>query len=370
MEIIGIICEYNPFHNGHIYHINKIKEKYPDSIIILCLNGYFCQRGDISILTKEDKTHIALENKINLVVELPCLYGVQGADIFATASIKILNKLNVNRIIFGSESNDITYLENIAKKQLNNDYSNTIKKYLDTGLNYPSALNKALNINLKSPNDLLGVSYIKAILNNNYDIKYECIKRTSNYLDTTSNDDIVSASNLREKIKNNINIDKYINYNYNFKTIDNNLLFNILKYKIITDNNLNKYLDVDEGLEYKITKEINNCNNIEELILKIKSKRYTYNKLKRMFIHILLGITKENKLTDINYIKILGFDNQGQQYLKKLNKDYISTKISEDNIERKYELISSKIYDILTNSNTYEFEIKNKPIIYSNKKEH
>lgn len=363
MEIIGIICEYNPFHNGHVYHINKIKELYPDSLIVLCLNGYFCQRGDISILSKEDKVRIALDNKVDVVVELPTIYATQSADIFAEASIKILNLMGVKRVVFGSECNDINYLEGIALKQINNDYKDNLKMYLDKGMNYPSALNKALGINLNSPNDLLGVSYIKAIIKNNFNIKYECIKRTSDYLDVVSDNDIVSASNIREKIKNNISVLKYINYDYDFKVINEDLLFNIIKYKIITDDNLGKYLSVDEGIEYKLIKEINNCSNMNDLILKVKSKRYTYNRIKRMLMHILIGILKIDNNLDINYVKVLGFNDKGKNYLKLFDNNIVSSKISDSYVVQRYELVSSKIYDMLTNSNSFSYECKNKPII-------
>lgn len=363
MEIIGIICEYNPFHNGHVYHINKIKELYPDSLIILCLNGYFCQRGDISILTKEDKVKIALDNMVDLVVELPTLYATQSADIFAEASIKILNLLKVNRVIFGSECDDIKYLEGIALKQLNDDYRDDLKRYLDMGLNYPSALNKALGINLNSPNDLLGVSYIKAILNNNFDIGYECIKRTSDYLDIDSDNEVVSASNIREKLKKNLSVDKYINYDYEFKMVDEELLFNIIKYKVNTDDNLSKYLSVDEGIEYKLIREINNCNCLDDLIVRVKSKRYTYNRIKRMLVHILIGIKKVDNVCDINYVKVLGFNNRGKSYLKLFDSNIVSSKISDCYVAQRYELISSRVYDLLTNGDSFSYECRNKPII-------
>ena len=163
METIGIICEYNPFHNGHVYHINKIKEMYPDSIIILCVNGYFGERGDVSILSKEDKTKLALNNGVNIVVELPFVFASNSADTFAEASVKILNYMKVDKIIFGSESNDINKLTLIAKKQLEEDFSLKIKEEIKKGINYPTALNKGIGINLNSPNDLLGVSALQVM---------------------------------------------------------------------------------------------------------------------------------------------------------------------------------------------------------------
>ena len=107
MRKIGIIAEYNPFHNGHIYHIQKIKELYPDSLLILVLNGYFLERGEISVLSKENKTKLALKNDIDIVLELPVIYGTQSSDTFAEASINILQNFQIEEIVFGSESTNI-----------------------------------------------------------------------------------------------------------------------------------------------------------------------------------------------------------------------------------------------------------------------
>ncbi len=114
MKSVGIICEYNPFHNGHLYHLNKVKELYPDHIIILILSGSFLQRGESSILNKWTKTKIALEHSIDLVIELPYFFSSQSADIFAKGSIQLLNHLKVEAIVFGSESNNIELLNKIA----------------------------------------------------------------------------------------------------------------------------------------------------------------------------------------------------------------------------------------------------------------
>ena len=365
MTTIGIIAEYNPFHYGHLLHINKIKEKYPDSIIILVLNGYFLERGEISIIKKEDKTNIALNNNIDIVLELPVLYGTQSADTFANASVTILNNFKVNKIIFGSESNNINILYDIAKKQLSNEFNNDVKSYLSEGINYPTALAKSLKTNFTfNPNDLLGISYIKQALINNYNIEFETIKRTNDYHDKKSNDKIISASNIREKLNNNINIKKYIpKISYN-KIINpnNEIYFKLLKAKILTDNNLSEYLDVDEGIEYRLKKYINKSNSIKEYINYIKTKRYTYNKLNRMFIHIILGIKKTDAKIPIDYIKILGFNKKGRKYIKDIKDDLkITNKINKDSIIYNYELKASQIYDLINNTNTYQYEIKNKP---------
>lgn len=364
MKVIGIICEYSPLHNGHIYHINKIKELYPDSIIILVVSGYFLQRGEVSILSKEDKTKLSLEYGIDIVLELPLIYGIQSADIFAKRSIEILNYFKVDSIVFGSECNNINTLENIAKEQINNKDNLDIKKYLKMGYNYPTSLSKALNIkDIISSNDLLGISYIKTIIENNYNIEYITIKRTNDYLDTISNNSIISATNIRKKLNNNISINKYIpNYNLNYiNNIDYNKLFELIKYRILTDNYLDTYLDVNEGIDKLLKKVINNSNNIEDLLYKIKSKRYTYNRLSRMLMHILLGIDKSINNINISYVRVLGFNNKGKDYLKCIKKD-INTCIDKNSYIYKYELIGASIYEMITNKECLQFELSKKPI--------
>lgn len=373
MTTIGIICEYNPFHNGHIYHINKIKEMYPDSLIILVLNGYFLERGEISIINKLDKTKIALQYGIDIVLELPFVFGTQSADTFASTSIKMLEEYHCDYVVFGSESNDLDKLTKIVDYTIKNEekYNKDVRKYLDKGTNYPTSLAKSLNIDFDfNSNDLLAISYIKAIKLNNYHIKPITIKRTNNYLDIDSNDYIISASNIRNKLLNKEKIDKYIpKYNKNLiKKIDFIKLFELLKYKIITSKDLSIYLDVDEGIEFRLKKIINNCHNINDLIEKTKSKRYTYNKIRRMLIHILIGFIKEdNRNIQLDYIKVLGFTNLGKKYLNIIKKDLIYPSTALKNSKTyQYELIASQIYDLITYDNTIQFELENKPFYSKN----
>lgn len=329
-QIIGIIGEYNPIHLGHIYQINKIKKTYPNSLIILITNTAFTERGDVSILNKWDKTKISLENNIDLVVELPFPYATQSADIFANGALKILNYLKINILAFGSESNEIDKLSNIAKTQLTNKkYQEKVKDYLKTGINYPTALSKALKdilgYTISEPNDLLGISYIKEIIKNNYPIIPITIKRIGSYYETETTTNIASASLIRKKIQENQSISQYIPNNtekYLYKNLTLENYFPYLKYKIISEEDLSIYQTVDEGIENRLKKEIINTNSWQELIEKVKTKRYTYNKINRMLVHILTSFTKEEaKKIKIDYIKILGFNTSGRNYLNQLKKE-------------------------------------------------
>lgn len=350
MDVIGIICEYNPFHKGHIYHINKIKEMYPDSIIITCISSCFTQRGEVSVLNKWDKTKIALDNNIDLVVELPFVYATQSADKFAYASLKLLNNLKVDKIVFGSECNDIERLKEIAEVQINNkDFDTEVKNNIDKGNNYPTSLSLALEkFNIKkvdSPNDLLGISYVKEIIKNKYNIEPISIKRTNNYHGNNKGN-ILSATEIRCLLQNNESIKEYIPYDENILYKDTNY-FKLLKYKITTDNkNLNDIEAVDEGIEERLLKNINTSTTLEQLIKKVKTKRYTYNKINRMLIHILCDLKKEQSNLDIDYIRILGFNQKGRHYLNRIKKE------TEIPIITKYKDIDSPLLDIEKRANS------------------
>lgn len=360
MVNVGIIAEYNPFHNGHIYHINKIKEMFPDSRIILVMSGNFTQRADASIINKWDKTKIALKNNIDLVIELPFEFSCQSADIFAYGACRILNYLKIDYLVFGSESGDIDMLRKIADIQTSNKYQNLVKRYLNDGINYPTALSKSLMEfgfnNINKPNDILGLSYIRELNKLNSNIIPITIKRTNDYNNKDLNGNIVSATSIRENIKNK-DIKKYVP-NDTYEYLNSNLYFienyfPYLKYKILSEiNNLAIYQTVDEGIENKIRKVINKSNSYEELVNNIKSKRYTRNKIKRMLLHILVSFTKEDakKRKEIKYIRILGFNKKGREYLNQIKK-YIDIPIYTNfNKELEFELKITSIYSLI-NSN-------------------
>ena len=380
MRVIGIICEYNPFHLGHLYQIKKIKETIPDSLIICIFNGTFMQRGEVSIINKWDKTRICLEYGIDMVVELPFVFATQSSDIFAHGALKILNNLHVDTLVFGSESNNVEILKTLAMTQINNEaFDNKVREYLDKGVNYPTALSKTLEVitkyRIKEPNDILAVSYIKEIIKNNYSIEPVAIKRTNDYHGEIISGDIINASLIRKMLTNGNDVSKYVpraTLKYLNDIPSKDKYYSLLKYQIINNiDNLDSFQTVDEGLNNLIKKNIYNANNLDELISSIKTKRYTYNRLNRMFTHILTNFKKEdNRGLEINYVRLLGFNKKGRSYLNKIKKDM------EISVVTGYKGINDKIFNIekrvsyiysllIVNSDSYlEEDNKNKPIIF------
>ena len=361
MKSIGIIAEYNPFHNGHLYHLNQIKEKYPDHTIVLVMSGNYTERGDVSIIDKWKKAEIAQKAGIDLIVELPFPFATQSADYFSYGAITLLEHLKVEKVVFGSESNNIEDLETIVDCQLNNeDFDKLVKVYSKFGKNYPTALSLALKDltgkEITTPNDLLGISYIKAIKKNNYNIKPETIQRTNLYHEEELNEEISSATAIRKALKENKDIEKHVPdftlpYLKDLHFIED--YYTLLKYKILTEDDLSKYQTVDEGIDQLLKKEISTSSTYEELVTKLKSKRYTYNKITRMLLHILCNFTKEKakQFQDISYIRLLGFNEKGRQYLNSIKKDIEVPIISKINRTKdpmlEFEIQTTKIYSLI-----------------------
>lgn len=380
---VGIIVEYNPFHNGHLYHIEKIKEMYPDSTIIAIMSGNFTQRGDVSILNKWDKTELALFYGVDLVIELPFVFATQSADIFAKASIELLTHLKVDVLVFGSESNNIKLLTEIAHIQLENKkYDKLVEEYLKDGINYPTALSKALftltGKSINKPNDILGLSYIREIIKQKSNITPICIKRNNDFNSKELNDNITSATSIRYALERKEDISNYVpaftSQKLKQKLAFTSCYFSILKYKLLTDQNLENYQTVDEGIENRLLKYIISSKNLDEFMLKIKTKRYTYSKLTRMFTHILVGFTKEeaSSFKNCEYIRVLGFNFKGKEYLNKIKNDleiplvvkFASIKNNMLDLEFRATCAYASIFDEIEKQKIIEAEYKNGPIMY------
>lgn len=362
MASVGIIAEYNPFHNGHLYQIEKIKKKYPEDTIIIAMSGNFTQRGEPAIIDKWNRTRLAIENGADLVVEIPYAFTTQSADYYSYAGITLLENLKVEKLIFGSESNNIEDITEIAKAQLEEkDFDKLVKIYSKFGYNYPTSLSLALKDltgkEIKTPNDILGITYIKTIIKKKYKIKPIAIQRTNEYHNKDLTGTISSATSIRENLENLENIKETVPKT-TYKALTKEIIhkkedyFNFLKYKIITEENLEKYHLVEKDLAVKLKKEIQNSTNYEELIQNVKSKHQTYSKISRALLHILCNYTKEEakENTKIKYIRLLGFNDTGRKYLNKHKKDISLPIISKITKEKEsmleLELNTTKIYTL------------------------
>ena len=369
MQIIGIVTEYNPFHNGHLYQINKIKEMYPDSVIIVAMSGNYTMRGEISVLDKWNKTNIAINNGIDIVLEIPFIYSNQSSDIFSYAALKMLNEFKIEKLVFGSETNNIDLLSLASSVQIDNKkFDSLVKDYMSKGYNYPSSIGKSIyeltGIKIKESNDILGVSYIKEILKNKYNIKPISIKRTNNFKTNTKKSNIISAYEIREFLNKNESIKEYVPNNVTpyIKKVDYEKLFNLIKYKVISEkNSLNKYHLIDEGIENRIYEGVIKCDNYDDLVKYISNKRVTINKVNRILINIFVGLTKEEASNkELSYIKILGLSKNGKKYYSKIKKDInikVCNKFEKDIMNT--ELKASYLYSIITNDKSiFNSEIK------------
>ena len=369
MQIIGIVTEYNPFHNGHLYQIKKIKEMYPDSVIIVAMSGNYTMRGEISVLDKWNKTNIAINNGIDIVLEIPFIYSNQSSDIFSYAALKMLNEFKIEKLVFGSETNNIDLLSLASSVQIDNKkLDSLVKDYMSKGYNYPSSIGKSIyeltGIKIKESNDILGVSYIKEILKNKYNIKPISIKRTNNFKTNTKKSNIISAYEIREFLNKNESIKEYVPNNVTpyIKKVDYEKLFNLIKYKVISEKNfLNKYHLIDEGIENRIYEGVIKCDNYDDLVKYISNKRVTINKVNRILINIFVGLTKEEASNkELSYIKILGLSKNGKKYYSKIKKDInikVCNKFEKDIMNT--ELKASYLYSIITNDKSiFNSEIK------------
>lgn len=299
---IGIIAEYNPFHNGHIHQINEIKKRWPQSQIIVILSGKYVQRGELAIAPFEVRKNIALQNNVDEVYELPFEFATQAAHIFAQGAIKELSKHNIDYLVFGSETNDIDNFYLVAKtiKDNNDLYYQKIKKAMKTGISFPKAnqivLEELIGKSFTLPNDILGLEYVKAIVNNNYPIKAFCIKRTNDFHSMIPSNNIASATYIRKLIfDNNLEYkqftpmifdkvpDRIENYYSNFQDIVKNT----------PNEELKKIKLISEGMENLFKKHID-APSYDEFVNRVNSKRYTSSRIKRTMLYVLLNIKQEN----------------------------------------------------------------------------
>lgn len=334
MKVAGIVCEYNPFHNGHKYHIRKTRENGATHIVAV-MSGNFVQRGDVAIMDKFERARIAVENGVDLVIELPVSYALSSAEGFARAALYILNSIGcVDELSFGSECGNLDKLIEAAHATITCADSLELKLMLDNGASFPSALHqlvekeygKEVSELLDEPNNVLAIEYIKAISYLNSKIVPFTIKRkNAGHDDMNVVENFASASFIRQNVKD-------INYsdlmpkmmydslsqavangkNGSIENLEKAIMYRM---RTITPAMLRDVPDVAHGLEHRIY-EARSASTVREMMEQIKTKRYTMSRLRRIILCTLLGITNEDLKTPPVYARILAVNERGTDVLR------------------------------------------------------
>ena len=415
---IGIVAEYNPFHNGHLYQIRKIKEIFGEDVLIVAvISGDFVQRGEISFLDKWEKTQLSLGCGVDLVVELPLYYSIQNAEIFSRMATKILDYLGIDIQVFGAEEGNVEVLQKVLELQKSQDYKDKLMKYMKKGNSYSTSQRLALkeyNLDeIVKSNNILALEYMREIENSNLKIKPYIIKREiSEYNEEKVSEDreeFASASFLRnelekildkfskekfdfEKIKNSIaekkcsflknrgveNSKEIVEKNYNFEKNQNtekkiirkleeiqkfvpeksfdiifkNLewklnnringdkikekIFKIVKYKVLTEKKekIMEIYDITEEIYARICGAMIISQSYLEFLKNTKSRNLSNKRVERIILNILLNIKADMMNFEINYVRILGFNKKGQEYLKEIREN---NKIENFNVENEFQ---------------------------------
>lgn len=350
--IYGLVSEFNPFHNGHKWLIDKVKTE--NDTVVTVMSSSFVQRGDISIISKMDRTFASLKNGVDLVLELPSVYSLSSAEDFGKSSIEILKGTNIiDKVVFGSECGDVVLLKKGISALKDENVQNIIKENMNKGVTYPKAIHNSI-LELYSDeianlfdgsNNILGMEYLKSLENSNISaITFS--RKGAGHNDKFSNGDFASGSYIR---------DNYSNrelYTPEYPITDTAKIENIEKiilYKLssMAENDLRNIPDVQEGFENRIIKVVQNTNNFNELCEKLKTKRYTMSRIRRIICRAILGIDNSVKEISVPYIRVLGFTEKGSKLLKEIKENgtlplITNVKIGYDNLDEN----GKKIFEI------------------------
>lgn len=328
--------EFNPFHNGHKYLIDSLKQTEDDTVTAV-ISGNFVQRGEPAVLDVNKRTEMALECGVDLVLSLPLPFCTSTAEKFALAGITVLDSLNtLDFIAFGSESNSPELIKECAEKLRSAEFDKLVSKLIDSGVSYPVAREQAISQLfgaevadvLKSSNDILGVEYVKALLELNSRLGVKTIKRIGAGHDSSDGiGNIRSASFIRSVVDNADEMKKFLPEQafcilktaideknvMDYEKYEFSLLY---KLRTMTVEEINNLPDVSEGLEYRIYDAVRTATSYNELLEKIKTKRYTLSRIRRILNYAYLGVTKDDLLLSVPYIRVLGFNEKGARILK------------------------------------------------------
>jgi len=347
----GIVVEYNPFHNGHLYHIKQSKKHTDADVMIAVMSGHFLQRGEPAFIDKWTRTKIALANGADLVIELPYSYATAQASDFAKGGVLLLEALQCDFLSFGSEQGEITPFLDTYKllEDHNHELQQNVKQLVQSGLSYPQALNTAYQrlipnnqltyADLTKPNNILGYHYVEAVQKYHTNVKPITIQRVqAGYHDAIQNGTtIASATGIRQAIQEHHSLQNVSSFlpkatfhaltewydeHHHFASWE--LFWPFLRFSILrlSPKEIASYAEVTEGIEFLIIQAAKECPDFNGFMQKVKSKRYTWTRIQRMLTHIFTNFTwQQLKSSDLpNYIRLLGMTQNGQQYLSERKK--------------------------------------------------
>jgi len=394
MKVLGIISEYNPFHKGHLYHLEESKKVSNADFVVSVMSGNFVQRGEPAMADKWLRAKAAVESGVDLVIELPFVFACNSAEYFAYGGVSILDGLGcVDTLSFGSENGNIDELLEIAKLLVEEpeDLKKALKKHLDAGVSYAKAWENALEENyvknastvLRGPNNILALEYLKVMLKTYSAMEPITIPRIGTHHNSEEiGDDYSSATALRKKYYDQGSLEgldqfipdsSYRNYARIKESVNIQLkdLFPVVTAQILKSsrNELRNILSVTEGLENKIKNEIRNAEDMDELIEKINSKRYANTKIQRMMVHILANLDKDSMQhimeNRIIYARILAMNDNGTKLLKIIKKEKcskipiitnINKDLKDDSLEwtaLNYDILATDLYNLSSGNNLY-----------------
>lgn len=353
MKAVGVVVEYNPFHNGHLFHLQQAKEESGADVAIAAMSGNFLQRGEPALVSKWARTKMALDAGIDIVFELPYRFATQHAEVFAEGSVSILSAAGCEILCFGSESGDLNaFMRTISFLEANNDFfQKKIKFFAGEGNSYPKSIALAFQslapsdsfIDISRPNNILGLHYIQAILRQESPMKAQTITRkNAGYHDEHfASATIASATSIRKALLGASGeieaIRQYVpdsTYNHlisyreeygGFHSWENYWPF--LKYRLLQSSpeELSEFYEVEEGLENRLLAAAAASNSFKQFMETIKTKRYTWTRLQRVCLHILTNTRKDQMKSaknTVNYLRLLGATEKGRSYLNLRKKEF------------------------------------------------
>ena len=330
MKCLGLVTEYNPFHNGHLHHLREAK-RICDGLTIAVMSGNFVQRGEVAIVNKYERAQVAVMAGVDLVVELPMVYTIQQASVFASQAIKILAYCGISDLVFGSECNDIALLNQVAKLPLNVDH---FKEVMASGDSYIRALNPFSDG--FASNDILAIAYLKA-LNDYPQIQAHCIQRIGGYHDLSLTE-MASAKAIRNAWFNHRSITSFTPLANAIADYGPNQwadYYPLLRHILLTASlsTLRHIFMVSEGIEMHLIKCAKACHHFDDFIHMATTKRYTTSRIQRTCLFILMNISKKDmaELEKDVIIHPLAFNQKGADHLKwlKANGKTIVSRINQ-----------------------------------------